>query len=278
MAERFFDRLEASVTSRGPLCVGLDPSRELIARWGLDDTAAGCEQLALAAIDAVAGVVGCVKPQVAFFERHGSAGIAALERTIRHAGDAGLLVIADAKRGDVATTNEAYAQGWLDDASALAADAVTATCYLGPKAIAPMAELAAATGRCVLVVAASSNDEGRLVQTAVVEGRGPLDAVVLEELDALGSGPDGTPRRCVGAVVGVTRRPSGLGEFTGPVLVPGLGAQGGGTADAAALVERLSHRAVAVSASREVLAAGPEATALKDAAARLQEGLRAPKR
>ena len=115
----------------GPLCAGIDPSADLLPTWGLPDSADGLRTFGLTCVEAFAGVVPVVKPQVAFFERLGSAGIAALEDVLAAARDAGLLVIADAKRGDIGSTMEAYASAWLDPASPLAADAMTAMPYLG---------------------------------------------------------------------------------------------------------------------------------------------------
>src|SRR6185436_10238340 len=98
--ETFGERLYAAVDQRGPLCVGIDPHPGLLARWGLPDDADGLGRFADLAVEAVAGEVAVVKPQSAFFERHGSAGIAVLERTVTAARAAGALVLLDVKRGD----------------------------------------------------------------------------------------------------------------------------------------------------------------------------------
>ena len=126
----------------------------------------GLASFGLAACEAFAGVVPVVKPQVAFFERWGSAGLSALEEVMAAAREAGLLVIADAKRADIGSTMEAYASAWLDPASPLVADAVTVVPYLGIGALAPAFDLAAASGRGVIVVVRSSNPEGRSLQEA----------------------------------------------------------------------------------------------------------------
>jgi orotidine-5'-phosphate decarboxylase len=276
MADTFFDRLCTVVATRGAICVGLDPSAALLEHWGLNDDARGVETLARTTIDAVAPVVGIVKPQVAFFERHGSAGVAVLERVIADARAAGLLVIGDAKRGDIATTNEGYADAWLRDASPLCVDAMTVSCYLGAAALAPVFSLAHATGRGVFAVVASSNDEGRALQTAAdAEGR-TVEAALLDELTSITEDLDqgGTPSRCLGAVVGAQRRPVGLDRFDGPVLVTGMGAQGSDAGDVASLRATLRHDAVAVNVSRSVLGAGPSRDAVADAARRFAEELR----
>ena len=149
------------LSGAGPLCAGIDPSGELLTQWGLRDDAVGLRSFCRTCVEAFAGMVGVVKAQVAFFERHGSAGMAELERLVAEASSAGLVVIADAKRGDIDSTAEAYADAWLNPTSPLAADAVTAHAYLGLGALAPLVRLAGAHGRGLLVVARSSNPEGR---------------------------------------------------------------------------------------------------------------------
>jgi orotidine-5'-phosphate decarboxylase len=275
MADTFYERLSAAVASRGPICVGLDPSASLLAQWGLDDDAKGVETLVRTAVEAVAPVVGVVKPQVAFFERHGSAGIAVLERVIADARAAGLVVIADAKRGDISTTNEGYADAWLRDESPLCVDAMTVSCYLGAAALAPVFSLAHRTGRGAFAVVASSNDEGRSLQTARDAGGGTVEAALLEELTAITNDldGDGSASRCIGAVVGAQRRPSGLERFDGPVLVTGMGAQGSDAGDVASLRATLRHGAVTVNVARSVLGAGPTRDGVADAAARFAEQL-----
>ena len=162
----FAGTVAAAVARSGPLCAGIDPSPALLARWGLPDSAEGLRSFGLRCIEAFAGVVPVVKPQVAFFERQGSAGIGALEAVMTAARQAGLLVIADAKRGDIGSTMEAYASAWLDPASPLVADAVTLTPYLGIGALRPALDMAAATGRGAIVVVRGSNPEGRSIQEA----------------------------------------------------------------------------------------------------------------
>ena len=170
MADSFGDRVAAAVAATGPLCAGIDPSPALLDAWGLSDDAAGLRSFCATCVEAFAGAVSVVKPQVAFFERHGAAGLAELERLIAEATAAGLIVIADAKRGDIDSTAAAYADAWLGDASPLAADAVTVHPYLGLGALAPLVHLASANGKGVLVVARSSNPEGRDLQQAVTAG------------------------------------------------------------------------------------------------------------
>ncbi len=267
--EGFAARVARAVAASGPLCVGIDPSVELLSSWRLPIGAEGLRRFGLQCVEAVAGVVPVVKPQVAFFERFGSPGVAALEAVIAEARSAGLLVIADAKRADVGNTMKAYASAWLDPDSPLAADAVTTVPYLGLGALQPMVDLAAAHGNGVIVVVRSSNPEGRLVQEALTDdGRGPaVEDALLEEISQLNTG-GAVPAGTVGAVVGATLRPSGfrLPELGGVILAPGVGAQGAGAADVAALFGGCPTGSVLASASRSVLGAGPDRAALSAAA------------
>jgi orotidine-5'-phosphate decarboxylase len=259
----------AAVAATGPLCAGLDPSPALLGQWGLPDSADGLRTFGLRCVEAFAGTVPVIKPQVAFFERHGSAGLGALEDILAAARQAGLLVIADAKRGDIGTTMEAYASAWLDPDSPLCADAVTAQAYLGIGALEPAFDLAAASGRGVVVVARSSNPEGRSLQEAVVAGGGGGgDGRTVEDdlLSAIARFNHGDRRRAgtVGAVVGATLAPSGfdLSGLGGVILAPGFGAQGGTAATVAALFGDCPRGTVLPSTSRSLLAAGPEVASL----------------
>jgi orotidine-5'-phosphate decarboxylase len=276
MTDGFFQRLSNAVAAHGSLCVGIDPSAKLLAAWGLSDDASSTERLARATIAAAEGLVGIVKVQVAFFERHGAAGYAGLERVLADTRAAGLVVIGDAKRGDIRSTNEGYADAWLSDASPLAVDALTVSCYLGIDAITPIFELAHSTGRGVFAVTASSNDEGRALQTARHETGDTVESELLRGLDAADAhlGGAGSPPRCLGAVVGVQRRPEGLSGFQGPVLVPGIGAQGSGPSEVAGLRAAMPHDIMAVTVSRAILGAGPAPGALRAAISQLAGELR----
>ena len=162
----FGERLHASVAERGALCAGIDPHTSLLHAWGLSDDVAGLERFALTAVEGLAPHVSCVKPQSAFYERHGSKGVAVLERVIAESRAAGALVILDVKRGDIGSTSQAYADAYLDPASPLAADAITASPYLGFGSLDPLFETAARHGGGVFVLALTSNKEGAEVQHA----------------------------------------------------------------------------------------------------------------
>jgi len=274
MAETFGARLQARVREDGPLCVGVDPSSALVEAWGRTDDLEDLEFFSLAVLEAVAGLVAVIKPQVAFFERFGSAGYRVLERLIAEAHDAELLVVADAKRGDVAVTTEGYAAAWLDASSPLAVDAVTANPYLGVGALAPLFERASASGRGVFVLAATSNDDGQEVQASLTPSGERVDDMVLRRVAELNRDVAGLGS--VGAVLGATRAAPrfDLATLGGPYLVPGVGAQGAGVAHVARLFERCEKDSVLVNVSRDILRRGPARRAIVDATRRWRDDLR----
>lgn len=260
----FGTRLTGATSSRGRLCVGIDPHPELLDAWGLPRNSDGLATFSDTCVAAFEGFA-VVKPQVAFFEAYGANGYAVLERTIRALRSAGVLVLADAKRGDIGSTMAAYAAAWLGD-SPLAADAVTASPYLGFGSLQPLLDTAAAHDRGVFVLAATSNPEGATVQRALTDGRTVaqtiVDAAAARNRDAPGS---------VGVVVGATAHyVPDLGDLNGPVLVPGIGTQGG-RADELAGLGGAEPGQLLPAVSREVLRAGPDVGALRAAAERMRD-------
>jgi orotidine-5'-phosphate decarboxylase len=272
--DSFADRVAAAVAATGPLCAGIDPSAELLAAWGLPDDAGGLRAFSDRCLEAFCGTAAVVKPQVAFYERHGAAGFSALEELLVAARRAGLMVIADAKRGDISTTAAAYAGAWLDPASPLVADAVTAVAYMGLGSLDPLIEAARAGGRGVLVVARGSNPEGRALQEAEVAGGGWVADHLLSEIAARNAGG---ARGAVGAVVGATLEPSAfaLAELGGVLLAPGVGAQGGSAAAVGRLFAGCPAGSVLPNVSRSVLSAGPSVEGLRDACRRVRDELAA---
>ncbi|MGV9583616.1 orotidine-5'-phosphate decarboxylase [Nocardia farcinica] len=264
----FGTRLRAAMDRFGPLCVGIDPHPPLLADWGLTDDAEGLERFAEICVEAFDGTVALVKPQVAFFEAYGSAGIAVLERTIEVLRASGTLVLADAKRGDIGSTMAAYARTWLGDGP-LGSDAVTVSPFLGFGSLDPALELAAAGGRGVFVLAATSNPEGAQVQTAVGAGGRSVAQTMVDEVAARNAGAE---FGSVGVVVGATLAAAPeLAGLNGPILMPGVGAQGGGPASVRELVPADLLAAVVPNVSREVLRHGPSVSALRERLAALQE-------
>ena len=278
----FGARLGAVVAARGPLCVGVDPHPALLRDWGLGQDAAGLERFALTVVQALADRVAVLKPQSAFFERFGSRGTAVLERVLAEIRAAGALALLDVKRGDIGSTVAAYAAAYLDPASPVAADAVTASPYLGFGSLRPLLGAAYAHGAGVFVLALTSNPEGASVQRATgPDGRTVAQRVLddVAEMNAAELAVTGGRLGSVGAVVGATLAGHGhrLDHLRGPVLAPGLGAQGATAADlprvfGAALPD------VVPSVSREVLAAGPDVAALRAAAARIAADVAAVRR
>ena len=266
--ESFGARLHRAVAERGPLCVGIDPHPGLLARWGLSDDVQGLDRFTRTVVDALGDRVAVVKPQSAFFERFGSRGVEILESTIRQLRDAGSLVLLDVKRGDIGSTVSAYASAYLDPSSPLYVDAVTASPYLGVGSLAPMFELAATHGGGVFVLALTSNPEGAAVQRAVAADGRTVAQTVIDEISQLNRGAE--PLGSFGLVVGATIGDTGhdLSAVNGPLLAPGLGAQGGTAADLRTVFGS-SLPSVLPSYSREVLGAGPDVAALRAAAERV---------
>lgn len=263
----FGERLAAATARRGPLCLGIDPHPELLRSWGLDADADGLSRFADLCVSAFEGFA-VVKPQVAFFEAYGSAGFAVLERTIAGLRDTGVLVLADAKRGDIGTTMAAYATAWAGD-SPLASDAVTASPYLGFGSLQPLLDTARDRGRGVFVLAATSNPEGASVQRADASGRTVAQTIV-DSAAALN--PPGAPGS-VGVVVGATLSdPPDVSALNGPVLVPGVGAQGG-RPEALAGLAGAGPGQLLPAVSREVLRSGPDVAALRGAAERMRDAV-----
>jgi orotidine-5'-phosphate decarboxylase len=265
--ETFGERLATVVAERGPLCVGIDPHAALLERWGLPDDVDGLSTFARTVADALGDRVAVVKPQSAFFERFGSRGVAVLESTIRQLRAAGALVLLDVKRGDIGSTMAAYAAAYLDPASPLHVDAITVSPYLGFGSLRPAFDSAAAHGGGVFVLALTSNPEGPAVQHARGADGRTVAQTVIDEISQLNAGA--IPLGSIGAVVGATIGETGhdLSAVNGPLLAPGLGAQGATPADLRRVFGP-ALRTVLPSYSREVLGHGPDVAALQAAAAR----------
>lgn len=197
MIEAFADRLASVVAVDGPLCIGIDPSSALLEEWGLPDSAGGTRDFGMRVLDAVAGRVGIVKLQVAFFERFGAAGYAALEHLLATASAAGLLTIADAKRGDIGTSVDAYGEAWLAPGSPLEVDAMTAVAYQGLGSLDGVISRAETAGKGVFVLAATSNAEAAATQRAVRADGLSVAAGVVSDIRARDSA-------AIGVVLGAT--------------------------------------------------------------------------
>lgn len=267
----FGQRLVAAGQVRGRLCVGIDPHPYLLKQWGLEDNVDGLRRFSEACVEAFADSAALVKPQVAFYERFGSQGFAALEETLARLREAGCLTVADAKRGDIGSTMAGYADAWLGESSPLQADAVTVSPYLGVAALQSVFDVAAKNGRGVFVLAATSNPEAIQLQSftdgsqTVAQHVVDICAAFNAELGSSDAAGEESVPGDIGVVVGATlENPPELSQLNGPVLLPGVGAQGASAADVARITQANPELGFA-NVSRAVLAAGPQVADLRAA-------------
>lgn len=271
-------RLAAAMEDHGPLCVGIDPHPQLLRAWGLPVDASGLRTFALTCVEALSGNAAMVKPQSAFFEEYGTAGTAVLEEVLAGFRESGTLTLLDVKRGDIGSTMAAYARAYLSDSSPLRADAITVNPFLGYASLRPAIDLVPSTGRGVFVLALTSNPEGPAVQHAVRDGRSVAGQIVEEvtrdNAPAVARGEMGSIGLVVGATVGGAVRELGLdlAAAGGPLLAPGLGAQGASAEDVRRAFAGATSRVLA-SSSREVLSAGPSPAAVTDRCRRVADTL-----
>lgn len=257
----FGTRLQRVFADRGQLCLGLDPHAFLLDAWGLPDSAAGVRELSLRAVDAAAATIGIIKPQIAFFERHGSAGYAVLEHVISVARQSGLLVIADVKRGDVGSTVAAYGEAWLTPGSPLEVDAMTIAAYQGVGSITEPITLALAGDKGLFVLAATSNPEAVATQTALIQSGGyageTVAAGIVGEVHSInGDGGLGSIGVVIGSTVDLDTYSIERERLsTTPILAPGFGEQGALLSDLPNLYGSVRGNVVA-NVGRSVLRAG----------------------
>lgn len=267
----FGRQLSDAVRRHGPLCVGIDPHAALLQAWGLSVDVAGLREFAARCVEAMRGQVAIVKPQSAFFERFGSAGVAVLEETLDDLRSAGTLTLLDVKRGDIGTTMEAYAAAHLGEGAPTRADSITVSPYLGTGSLAPAVQQARDGGAGLFVLGLTSNPEGAQVQHARgADGR----TVAQQVIETVGEWNAATPQDqlvgdfglVVGATTGKDIADLGLGDALadcrGALLAPGVGAQGATYEDIARGFGQAAGR-VLPSSSRAVLAAGPDVAALR---------------
>jgi orotidine-5'-phosphate decarboxylase len=261
----FGSKLNSTFGKYGQLCVGIDPHASLLADWGLSDDIAGLEKFANSVLEAAAGSVGIIKPQVSFFERHGSKGFAVLEELAQRASQTDLLVIMDAKRGDIGTTMDAYFDAWLGQNAPFISDALTVSPYLGFGSLKNTLSGAVERGKGVFVLAATSNPEGASVQRATI-GETTLAKSMWDSLSEVNRvTADGNARfGNFGAVLGATLnlQSFGLAEVLDgqpsaatPILAPGFGAQGADLSASKQLFAAARSQVIH-SVSRSVLQAG----------------------
>lgn len=242
--EHFGDALNAEMRRCGPLCVGLDPYVDrippLFGAPGPDALAA----FGLACVAALAGRVAAIKPQIALFEAWGPDGLTALAKITHAAREAGLLVVLDAKRGDIGATGQGYVDAYLGPHAWLHADAVTVNPYMGLDTLEPWVQRAQEAGKGVFVLVRTSNPGANAFQgletLADASGRSlPMYLRVAEALAPIAEQLAGASGwSSLGVVVGATAPQEARAVRAilarAPFLVPGYGAQGAGPADALA--------------------------------------------
>lgn len=263
----FGTRLQQATADHGPLVAGVDPSPALLEAWGLPDSPEGLAEFSRVTLEAVTGQVVALKPQSAFFERHGSAGVAVLEQLLAAAREAGVLTILDVKRGDIGSTMAAYAQAHLRPGAPLEADAITVSPYLGPGSLTPAVDLALESGKGLFVLALTSNPDGSRVQHARASQGGTVALAVARHAEEAGRGTRnawGSVGLVVGATVGDAFDRLGLADATvsAPILAPGFGAQGAGPAQLRTVFGESAGRTL-ISLSRGLLSAGPDPQQLR---------------
>lgn len=270
----FGDRLQQAVAEHGRIVAGIDPHASLLEAWSLPDTPEGLREFSHAALAAVSGRVAAIKPQSAFFERHGAAGVAVLEELLAAARASGVLTILDVKRGDIGSTMAAYAQAHLLPGAPLEADAITLSPFLGTGSLDPAVALAAAHGKGLFLLALTSNPAGAQVQHALTGPDTPVALAIARHAEQIGGARDGawsSVGLVVGATVGDAFRRFGLDRAAPsvPLLAPGFGAQGAGPAQIPEVFGESAGQ-VLVSLSRGLLAAGPDQSALSRRAEELR--------
>lgn len=262
----YLKRLQKAL-EKSQLCVGIDPSEAELEGFGLPDSSIGARDYALKIIDAAADRVGLVKPQVAYFERFGSAGYFALEEVYSEARAAGLMIISDAKRGDIGSTLVGYSQAWFGDDSPLRSDALTLSPYLGPDSLTELMGYARDVNAGIFLLAATSNSEAAQLQQAI-KGTKTVSQMVIEGAQALGED--------AGVVIGATQDLDEFGieelqkqDIKIPILAPGFGYQGAQLSDLKEIFGASSKRVLA-SVSRAITKAGPEKLAQQIDKAKLE--------
>jgi orotidine-5'-phosphate decarboxylase len=237
----FGERLHSTFQLRGQLCVGIDPSSEQLSKWGLSVTASGAEQFAMKIMESCLDEVGILKPQVAFFEQFGSEGFAVLERLLSRASDAGFLVIADAKRGDIGSTMDGYARAWLASEGPFLADAVTISPYLGSESLNETISFASNNSKGIFILAATSNPEAKDLQSSVAANNQTVASSVASYAAIFNEKPLGSVGLVIGAqanLVDMAIETAALGST--PILAPGFGSQGAELSSARSIFGELS--------------------------------------
>ena len=269
----FASRLQQRIAQFSALCVGIDPSAKLLHDCGLPDDAEGLYAFGERILRAAEFDIAIVKPQSAYFERHGSEGIRALEELTHLAQSKEVLVLLDAKRGDIDTTGTAYAEAYFSPLSPLHADALTLHAYLGLAALNQAIDFAVMHGGGLFPVVRSSNPEGQALQLArLPDGRSVAESLC-DEISALNQSYASEGLGPVGAVVGATCDDANAITARMPrafILAPGVGAQGATMRDVRSRMPSASGRVLA-SVSRAILKNGAQPGEIATAIRALRE-------
>ena len=283
MAASFGARLEQSFAQYGQLCVGVDPHASLLEEWGLEQSVEALKTFSMSVLEASVGRVGIIKPQVAFFEKFGSRGFAVLEQFAAEAQQTDIVVIMDAKRGDIGSTMNGYFDAWLAKDAPFVCDALTVSPFLGIDSLSEVMSESLERSKGLFVLAATSNPEGKNIQRAKI-AESTISADILQQLEAINavSKSGGARLGSFGAVVGATLNFAASGissvhtdqDSATPILAPGFGAQGANLSEARDLFQSASNRIIA-SVSRSVTAVGKNSlvASIEQAKSELRQGL-----
>ena len=265
-------RLSNSMAKYGPLCVGIDPHRKLLADWGYNVDAEGAELFSMRMLQATNGRAAAVKFQTPMFERYGSKGFAALERVLYAARQMGIITIVDCLHGGLSTTISSIADAYFKPGAPLLADAITLLPYYGARSLGGLINEALDNGRGVFVASLTSNPEGRSLQTAIRQSgeyKGETVAYgIASTAQKYNQGIEGmgSVGLIIGATIGQWMNASGIdpSKFTGPILSPGYGWQGAEAKDLKTVFKGTKGN-VLVTVSRFIASHGPDITALSQA-------------
>jgi orotidine-5'-phosphate decarboxylase len=250
----FGAKLQGAFREKGQLCVGIDPHPELLETWGLDDNVTGLEFFSQTLLEQCINQVGIIKPQVAFFERFGAKGFSVLENLCSEAAGSNLVVILDAKRGDIDSTMRAYFDAWLGKDAPFLCDALTVSPFLGFESLMPTLSSCLERGKGIFALAATSNSGSSHIQKATTSGVSVARSIwdQLELNNSVTAGPNST-LGSFGAVIGATLSLqafgledifSGATGLTTPILAPGFGAQGAKLSETRSIFGVASDRVV----------------------------------
>jgi len=273
----FATRLQQQIQAHSPLCVGIDPSASLLRRAGLPDSAEGALAFGQRVLAAADYRISVLKPQSAYFERFGSAGLRAVEELTAQARSRDILVLLDGKRGDIDTTGAAYAEGYFSATTTLRVDAITVHPYMGLGALAPLLDIALDAGGGVFVVVRSSNPEGEELQTARLASGETVSQRLCTQITARNLSFSEQALGPVGAVVGATCQDAAKTVAALPhsfILAPGVGAQGATIDDVLTRMPQARGR-VLPNVSRAILANGAGEAEIRDTIRSLQVQARA---